>query len=130
MIHRSTMLLGLLGLLAACTPQWDVGGDVLDDNGDVVDDTDDGIEDLSIGDQPEVEPTIFNQDFIHTIDIELGDGSEDALWEDPYEYAPATVTIDDGRLEHVGGRLRRQSGGVRHADGQPKGKRALPACLP
>lgn len=122
MIHRSMMLFGLFGLLAACTPQWDVGGDLLDDTGGVVEDTDDRIEDLSIGDQPEVEPTIFNQDFIHTIDIELADGSEDALWGDPYEYVPANVTIDDVRLEDVGVRLRGKIGSFRDLGGKPKFK--------
>lgn len=123
MSPRATLL---LGLLAACTPQWDVGGDLVGETGDADtdggSDTDDGITDLSIGDQPEVEAGIFNQEIIHTIDIELADGSEASLWEDPYEYVRATVTIDGVRLDDVGVRLRGKIGSFRTLDGKPKFK--------
>lgn len=112
----------LLGVFAACTPQWDVGEPLDDDTVDADTDTagDDGITDLSIGDQPEPEARFFDQTVIHTIDIELGDGSEAALWEEPYEYAPAAVTIDGERLEDVGVRLRGKIGSFRTLDGKPK----------
>ena len=68
------------------------------------------------GDQPEPEDAFFDQSVMHTIDIELADGSESSLWADQYTYVPADVTIDGTRLEDVGVRLRGKIGSFRTLD--------------
>lgn len=114
------LLLLLPGLLLACTPQWDVGDEIEDDSGDTDVEDGDSLDEWSIGDQPEPEDAFFDQSVMHTIDIELADGSESSLWADPYTYVPADVTIDGTRLEDVGVRLRGKIGSFRTLDGKPK----------
>jgi len=107
-------------VLCSCTPRWDVGEDIEGEPVDSGAPESDRIDEWSIGDQPEPEDTFFDQSVIHTVDIVLADGSEDALWADPYTYVPADVTIDGTRLEDVGVRLRGKIGSFRTLDGKPK----------
>jgi hypothetical protein len=112
----------VVALLAACTPDWSVEEDDAPD-----DDSGQGappptVDDLSIGDQDPVEPTIFSQDVLHTIDISLSGTSQARLWDDPYTYVTGDVEIDGVALDEVGVRLRGKIGSFRTLDGKPKFK--------
>jgi spore coat protein CotH len=118
MSRRALLLTGLLG---ACAPSWDVGEEIGDD-ADGGEAEDDGIDEWSIGDQPEPDDSVFDQGFIHTIDIRFDDAAEDALWAEPYEWVRADADIDGVALEDVGLRLRGKIGSFRELDGKPKFK--------
>jgi hypothetical protein len=65
---------------------------------------------------------LFGDDEIHNIDIALSQESIDAIWDDPYSYASADVTIDGMTVYNVGVRLRGKFGSFRDLNGKPKFK--------
>jgi hypothetical protein len=89
-----------------------VTGCPLEDPGDTVigDDDDDSA--------PSTLDAFFALDPVHTIDIALADGSYEALLDDPYAYAEASITIDDTTLAAVGVRLKGSAGSFVALDGE------------
>lgn len=53
---------------------------------------------------------LFTADRVIEVDIELPQASVDALWADPYTFAPAAITIDGHRMPRVGARLKGKIG--------------------
>jgi len=75
-----------------------------------------------VGDYIAANDWIFDDSFVHRIDIQLSDESFALLRSLPYDWAPADLSIDGVKAPDVGVRLRGKIGSFRTIDNKPKWK--------
>ncbi len=92
------------------------------DTGDSAEPVEPLVTEEGVGDYTAENDWIFDDSFVHRVDIQLSEDSFSLLRSLPYDWAPADVTIDGVEAPDVGVRLRGKIGSFRTVDNKPKWK--------
>lgn len=79
---------------------------------------------------PGYDGDFFDDSFVHTVAIDLGNDDRNDLLNRPYDYVAADVTIDGWTFRSVGVRLRGKLGSFRDLHGKPKWKLSFDRFVP